>query len=505
MQWLMRRLGWWQSSSVKKRLVYLALALTMSMAIVLVGLGRSPAVATTARHYTELELPPPPEVEIPDYTRFELENGIVVYLMEDHELPLVEGSAVFYTGARLEPAEKVGLAGIVGEVMRSGGTRQHPAEELNRILEQRAASVETGMDVASGSASFDTLTEDLLEVFGLFAEVIRQPAFPQNKLDLAKTQRTGGIARRNDDPDDIAGREFQKLIYGADSPYARTIEYSTLNNISQDDLTGFYQTYFHPNNMLLGIVGDFDSDEMRSLIEAKFGDWQPDPAFTGDRQLPAVAQAKQGGVFLVDQPQLTQSYIQMGHLGGELRNPDHAALSVLNEVLNGFGGRLVNEVRSRQGLAYVVYAYWSPRFDYPGLFVGGGQTRSEATVPFIRSVFAEIEKARTTPITESELSRAKDSVLNAFIFNFQTPGQILARLIRYEYYDYPQDFIFRYQQQVEDTTIEDVQKAAQTHLQPEDIVTLVVGNAAAMQPSLSTLSPNAQVIPIDITIPQPES
>lgn len=475
----------------------------LAMLIVIVGFGRSPALAVTPRHYTDLELPAAPEVKIPDYTRYELNNGIKVYLLEDHELPLVYGSAMVATGSRLEPANKVGLASIVGETMRSGGTQTHPDEVLNQILEQRAASVETSIDVAVGSASFSTLTEDLDEVFGLFTEVLREPAFPQDKIELSKTQWRGSIARRNDSPDDIASREFQKLIYGADSPYARTVEYSTLDNITRQDIVNFYQQSFQPQNLYLGIVGDFETEAMKALIEQELGDWQL--GAVADRPTPPeVSQAKQGGVFLVDQPQLTQSSVLVGHLGGELDSPDYAALSVMNEVLNGLGGRLVNEIRSRQGLAYSVYAYWSPRFDYPGLFIGGGQTRSDATVPFIQSSLSEIERIRTTPVSEVELVRAKDSVLNAFIFNFQTPSQILSRIMRYDYYGYPQDFIFQYQKAVEATTIEAVQQAAKDNLKPENIVTLVVGNAAAINPSLSTLNPDTEVTQIDVTIPQPQ-
>lgn len=493
----------WRSQLGNKWMGYGAIALTIVAAVVL-GLGRVPALATTARHYTDLTFPPLPEIHLPDYTRYELDNGMVVFLLEDHELPLVGGTAMVHTGDRLEPADKVGLAGIMGTVMRSGGTTVHPADQLNQILEQRAASVETGVDTTVGTASFNALADDLTDVFQLFAEVVRQPAFPQDKIDLSKTQISGAIARRNDSPDDVASREFQKLVYGADSPYARTVEYVSLNKIERTDLVQFYQTYFQPNNMVLGIVGDFDTRAMKALIERTFGDWQANPeANAATLSLPDVAQAKAGGVFLVDLPQLTQSYIQMGHLGGQLNDPDNAALWVLNEVMNGFGGRLVNQVRSRQALAYVVYAYWNPRFDYPGVFVGGGQTRSEATVPFIQSVLAEIERVRTTPITETELTRAKDSVLNAFIFNFQTPAQVLSRLMRYEYYGYPSDFIFRYRREVEATTANEVLQAAQTNLQPEKIVTLVVGNASSIQPPLDTVAPGVTVTPIDVTIPPP--
>lgn len=422
---------------------------------------------------------------------------MVVYLMEDRELPLVEGTALFRTGARWEPAEKVGLTSLVGTVMRTGGIQGRSADELNQLLEQRAAAVETGINATSGSASFSTLGEDLETVFELFAEVLREPVFAQDKLDLAKTQLRGEIARRNDQPNGIAGREFQKLIYGNDSPYARTVEYATLDNISRDDLVSFYQQYFHPNNMILGVVGDFDLKRMRSLIQKNFGDWKPSRMPPTD--LAPVSQVKQAGVFLVDQPQLTQSYVQIGHLGGQLDSPDYAALDVLNGVLNGFGGRLFNSVRSSQGLAYSVYGSWSPRYDYPGVFIAGGQTRSEATVPFIQAIRSEIERLQAELVTPAELAFAKDSVLNSFVFNFEDPSQTLSRLMRYEYYDYPADFLFRYQRGVEATTAADVQRVAREYLKPENLVTLVVGNAAAIQPPLNKLA--AEVTPVNITIP----
>jgi zinc protease len=460
----------------------------------------SASLAATAKHYDELTFPALPELKLPKYTRFELKNGMRVYLMEDKELPLVGGTALFRTGDRFEPADKIGLANLTGEVMRTGGTSKHTADELNQLLEQRAASVETGINATAGSANFSALAEDLEPVFDLFAEVIQEPIFAEEKLELAKKQNQGAIARRNDDPNDITGREFQKLIYGDRSPYARTVEYKTLANISREDLVSFYQKYFHPRNTILGISGDFDAAKMRAIVEQKFGNWQPSQGAEVPA-LPTVSPAKGGGVFFVNQPQLSQSYVQMGHLGGMLNSPDYGALDVMNGVLNGFGGRLFNNVRSRQGLAYTVYAAWSPRFDYPGVFVAGGQTRSDATVPFIQSIRAEIDRIRTEPVTPEELAFAKESKINSFIFNFEDPSQTLSRLMRYEYYGYPADFIFRYRRSIEAATIADVQRVAKTYLKPENLVTLVVGNTEAIQPPLSSLGTSVKVQSVDITIP----
>ncbi|QQE64997.1 peptidase M16 [Leptolyngbya sp. BL0902] len=462
----------------------------------------APANALTPRHFDELSFPALPEVQVPAYERYQLPNGLVVYLMEDHELPLVSGSATFRTGSRFEPATQVGLASITGEAMRLGGTINLSADALNEALEDRAASIETGFDLAAGSASFSALAEDTPDILTLFADVIQRPAFAQDKIDFLKRQASGSIARRNDSPDSITSREFRKRVYGPDSPYARTVEYATLAAIGRQDILDFYQASVRPERTILGIVGDFDSATMKQLIEQRFGSWRGTGTALTVTPLPEVSQAE-AGVFVVDQPQMTQSSVQIGHLGGQLNYPDHAALSVMNEVLNGFSGRLFNEVRSRQGLAYSVYAFWAPRLDYPGLFVGGGETRTETTVPFVQSVKAEINRIRQEPITAAELAQAQDAVLNSFVFNFQTPSQALNRLIRDEYYGYPADFIFQFQSQVRTTTAQDVLTAAQARLDPDQLVILVVGNQSGITPALATLAPNGQVTAIDITIPAP--
>ena len=159
-------------------------------------------------------------------------------------------------------------------------------------------------------------------------------------------------------------------------------------------------------------------------------------------------------------------------------------------------------MRSRQGLAYSVYGYWSPSYDFDGMFIAGGQTQTDNTVPFIRSAIGEIEKLRTKLVTEKELANAKDSILNSFVFNFQNPSQTLSRLMRYEYFDYPEDFIFEYQDRVQSTTREDVLQVARKYLQPERLITVVVGNLQAMNPPLSSLE--AKVNLVDISLAKPE-
>ncbi len=446
---------------------------------------RSPAIAQTPRPENKLTFPPLAEVVIPPYQRYQLSNGMIVYLMEDHRLPRITGSAILRTGSVLEPATKIGLAGITGQLMRSGGTQNHPANELNRLLENNAASVESSIGIDSGTVSFTTLTPDLENVFKLFVEVLRVPAFETGQFELIKTQLKGHIARRNDNPGEIASREFRKLVYGPTSPYSRTIENETIDNITREDVLEFY-SHVGPGQIILGIVGDFKPDQIKGLIESNLADWS-------NKSTPLtfpkteITQTNQGQVYTINQSQLNQSNVLLGQLGGRIDSPDYPSLSVLNGVLSGFGGRLFNEIRSRQGLAYSVSGIWRANYTYPGIFIAGGQTRSSETVPFIKALNSEIERIRTIPITPEELSYSKDSILNSFVFNFTSPRAILSRVINYEYFNYPCDFIFRYQKAVKEVTIEDVKRVAKEQIRPEKMVTLIVGNTQKIDPPLDSL------------------
>ena len=335
-------------------------------------------------------------------------------------------------------------------------------------------------------------------MFDLFSEVVQSPVLPQDKIDLAKFQARGGIVRRNDQANSILSREFRKLIYSETSPYARTVEYTTIDAIQSFDLRQFYKAAFRPENFILGISGDINPRQMRSLIEARFGNWKTTALPITSNSKNFTPTPKIPGIYIANKSDLTQSSIQMGHLGGKVSDPDYPALSVMNEILSGFGGRLFNEIRSRQGLAYSVYAAWSPQFDYPGIFVAGGDTKSESTVPFIKGVRTEIDRIRTEPVSAQELKRAKDSVENSFIFNFDSPEKVLNRLLKYEYFGYPKDYLFQYQKAVAAISVDDIQRAAKKNLQPDRMVTMIVGNTAAINPPLSSL--NQPIKTIDITI-----
>ncbi|MBE9221405.1 insulinase family protein [Cyanobacterium stanieri LEGE 03274] len=486
-------------NKIKKSLQWLTIGLiTITFTII----SRNVAIAQPISHYSDLAYPPLGEVELPKYDRLSLDNGMVIYLMEDHRLPLITGNAVLKTGDKFEPTDKIGLATLTGDLLRTGGTTNRSRNEIDTILEQKAASIETSIGTNSGNVTFNTLSYDLEEVFNLFADILRNPAFEETFLDFEKNNLRGSISRRNDNPGNVVRREFRKLIYGDDSPYARTIEYSTLENITREDIINFYQQHIRPENIILGIVGDFEPDKIKNIIAQTLGDWEVDTPAPA-QNIPMPTQVASSGLYLIDQPQLTQSNILLGHLGGELDDPNYPTLTVINGLLNGFGGRLHNQVRSRQGLAYSVYGVWGANYNYPGLFLAGGQTNTDTSGQFIQAINQEIEKLRTERISQEDLDYAKNSILNSFVFQFQSPNQILSRIMTYEYYGYPQDFIFDYQKAVTNTTAQQVFESAQNYLQPDKFVTLVVGNGDEVKDTLAVLNQDIQTL--DITIPLPNS
>ncbi len=455
--------------------------------------------AAAQKHYRDLVYPPLRELSIPDVQKIELPNGLALYLVEDRSLPKVEGRMLIRTGSRLEPKEKTGLASVLGQVIRTGGSESRSGDEIDRLLENAGASVETDIGVTSGSASLFALKEDLPLVLEILADLVRNPALPEDKIELAKVQERTGIARRNDDVSEIAGREFAKLLYGSDSPYARVPEYAIIDAINREDLAAFHRRYFQPKRILLGLWGDFDSAEVRKLVERHFGSWTVSEESLDP--IPRVETKTGRVVAFVEKDDVNQTQIRIGHLGGRIDDPDYFALSVMAEILGGgFSSRLFETIRTQRGLAYHASARWGAGYDYPGSFVAVSSTKSETTVETIRGIVEEIERIVREPVTEEELRLAKDGILNSFVFNFDGTGEIVSRLMTYDYYGYPRDFLQTYQKSVERVTAEEVQRAAAKHVHPEILVVLAVGRDDDFDAPLSTLG---EVRTIDVTIPAP--
>jgi zinc protease len=449
--------------------------------------------------YKDLKYSKLGDIQVPGVQQYILPNGMQLFLLEDHELPLISFSARIRTGSIYEPADKIGLASITGIVMRTGGTVSKTGDEIDEQLESIAASVETGIGLNSGSASVSVLKKDIDVGLEILADILMNPAFSEDKIMLAKIQHQSSIARRNDDVRAIAGREFEKIIYGPESVYARHTEYATIINITRDDLVAFHKKFYSPNNMMLGIWGDFDTQEMIQKIEKAFEGWEKVDVQFAD--VPKVEYEFPRKVFIIRKEDVNQSNIYLGHIGGMRNNPDYFALILMNRILgSGFTSRLFKNVRSREGLAYSVYGVYSANYNFPGLFYVGCQTKSEATIKAIRAMIEEVRKMTESEVTDEELALAKDSYLNSFVFNFDTEGEIVSRLMTYAYYGYPQDFLQRTKENIEKVTKADVLRVAKKYLRPDDVQILAVGKPEDFDEPLSVLG---HVSEIDITIPPP--
>ncbi|MDP9170536.1 MAG: insulinase family protein [Acidobacteriota bacterium] len=462
----------------------------------------APARAAVPTSWKTLKYPKLREIEIPKVDETTLPNGMKVYLLENHELPLVRGTALVRTGNLFDPADKIGLATLTGEAIRAGGIASKSGDQIDEQLENIAASVESSIDESFGRVTFSTLKERTDEVFGIFHDVLTAPAFRDDRIELLRSQLRNGISRRNDDAGAISQREFANLLYGSKNPYGWTMEYATVDNIKRADIEAFYKRYFFPANIILAVSGDFNAAEMKAKIEKSFAGWTyqqpPVPVF------PRVDNQPQPGVYFASKTDVTQTNISMGQMGGVLNDKDYPALEVMAYILGGgFESRLFRRVRTQLGFAYEIGASWGANYDHPGLFEISGSTKSASTVDTIKAAAREIQRIRSEEVSPEEVESARQVVINSFVFNFDTPAKTLNRLLTYRYYGYPDDFIFQYQKAVNAVTRADILRVAKQYLDPAKFVIVATGNPKDFGTPLSSL--DLPVHEIDLTIPEPKA
>ncbi|MEW6051583.1 MAG: pitrilysin family protein [Candidatus Zixiibacteriota bacterium] len=460
------------------------------------------AAASVAQDVSKLKYPALNPLVVPKVEKVTLENGIRLYFLEDKSLPIFRAAVMVNGGSYLEPPEKIGLADICGSVMRTGGTAKWSGDQIDEMLESVGGSVETNIGLLSGRASVNVLSDYTDLGLEVLADILRHPAFNQDKIELAKVERRSMISRRNDDPMTIGRREFAKAIYGPKSVYARHTEYTTINGITRDDLVAFHKLIYNPENLQLAVWGDYDRTKVLDKIKQLFGDWQKGASALPPP--PKVDYAFENHVYFVNKSDINQSNVFVGHIGGLIDDPDYASRIVMNNVLGGsFGSRLFNSVRSREGLAYAVFGTYSANFAFPGIFFNFASTKSETTVKAAREIIKEIKRMQTDAPTADETSVAKDGYLNSFVFNFDDKADVINRLMTYDFYGKPEDFLFKEKEAVEKVTSADVLAAAQKNLHPTTLNILVIGNGAEFGTPLDSLG-MGKIDTIDITIPKAE-
>ena len=465
------------------------------------GAQKAQAPAAVAGSWQKVPIPPLRAFKPQQPRRVELQNGMVIFLQEDHELPLIDGTIRIRGGSREEPAGKVGLVAIYADTWRTGGTTTKTGDELDDFLESHASHIEASEGADSTFLSWSSLKENFDQVFPVVLDLLEHPEFRQQKIDLTKQQISSLISRRNDDLEEIASRESAKLAYGPDNPYVRIAEYYTIAAVTREDLLAWHRRTVAPNNMIFGIVGDFDSAAMEQRLRQ---------AFSGMPRGEAVAPPNisfhepRPGIYFVEKSDVNQSSIEMVDLGIERRNPDFYAVEVMNQLFGGgFSSRLFVNIRTKQGLAYSVGGGVGSSYDHPGISRLAMGTKSGSTAAGIEALRKEMNKLITGQVTQEELKKAKDALLNSFIFDFDSKEKVLAESMRYEFYGYPPDFLERFRVGIEKVTPADVDRVARKYIHPDKMAVLVVGKAADFDRDLATFG---EVKTIDISIPekQPE-
>jgi zinc protease len=480
------------------------LALMAAMAIVSPAQTAAPKAAPTAKApaqaepWTKIPIPPLHAFKPKEPRRVVLPNGLVLFLQEDHELPFINGFIIIRGGSREELASKIGLVSLYGQSWRTSGSTSVSGDALDVQLASKAASIETSGSTATTSVGWSSLKGDFDSVFGSAFDLLMHPAFKEDKLQLAKRQMEARIARRNDEAESVAGREAVQIVYGPTSPYARLSQYATVEAVTLDDLKAWHDRTVVPNDMLIGIAGDFDSAQMEAKIRAVF---EPLPRGTAIESPKVDFSGPTPGVYFADKPDVNQSTVFIVGLGTQQNNPDYYALSIMNEVFSGgFGSRVFQYVRTKLGLAYEVEGSFSADYDHPGIFYTVAATKSSTTVPATQAMLEEIGRLKTKPPTPEELHTAKDQELNSFIFNYDTPDKILNEQVTLDFYGYPSDFLEKYKDGIERVTSADVTRVANKYIDVSKLAIVAVGNKSEITPALSTLG---KVTDLDIAIPPP--
>ena len=431
--------------------------------------GAPPRVGADPRTMTF----PPLKFQLPKSERVQLKNGMTIYLLADHELPIVNVTAYLNAGSIYDPADKAGLAVLTGAALRSGGTLKTPADKLDRELEFTASSIESAIGTDHANVSLSTLARNLDRTLALFAEVMTEPAFEPARVELARSHVIEAIRRQNDDPKGIAGRELNRAIYDG-HPLGRVPTLASVRAVDRRDLIDFQRHYFYPANTILAVSGDFDRERLLDALERLFAGWSNHPA-----AFPAVPAPKDDPrpEVLHVQKGVNQSVIRMGHLGIDKNNPDLYAIKVMDYILGGgFTSRLTQEIRSNQGLAYNVDCYFETGRRFRAPFIAETETKSETTARAITLLRAIIAGMTQAEVTDKELQLAKDAIINSFIFGFARSDTVVNQQARLEFYGYPQGYLERYRDNIARVTRQDVLRVARKYLQPEAMKLVVVGD-----------------------------
>ncbi len=439
--------------------------------------AEKPAADPIVTHPSELKYPPF-EYSVPPAKQFRevLPNGMVVFIAEDRMLPTFDMTVRVRTGGAFDPEGKTGLAQLTGSQIRDGGTKSLTPDELDDKVEFLAAGMFSGISDEQGNAGLSLLSKDIDEGLNLFIEMLRYPRLDEDRFQKAKDRVLQNIKRRNDSTSGIEGIEWGFLMDG-DNHYSNRYESSeTINAITRDDMIAFHKKYYHPGNMIVGVTGDFDRDEMLKKIESAFADWPVGEL--APKTFPKPDHEPIPGVYVIHKDDVNQARVSMGHKSIMRGTPDYFPAFVMNGLLggSGFQSRLMKEVRSKEGLAYDTGSSFGQGTYYPGDFRCWFQTKSNACAYATKLVLAEIERLQTELASKEEVDSVISLFSEYFPQFFPTKLDLLRTYIADEYTGRDPEFWQSYVANLKKVTPEDVMRVAKKYLHPDQMVIVAVGD-----------------------------
>jgi len=465
--------------------------------------------------YPPLDFKPPKAAEF----RTTLSNGLIVYIAEDHEIPWFEATILSPVisggggggGGRgrgagasdlaqaggagggvgrsfLEPADKLGLDGLTGSIVRTGGTTTMTGDQINERMDFLAGTV-----TATSLALHIRYVDEGLKIW---MDLLNNPAFPEDRLQREKQAMLPGIRNRNRNIGGVASRTFQRLVYGDTSPIVADATEATINAVTRNDLVAWHKKYWGANNAILVVTGDFKKAEMLQKLEATFGTWR-----TAEKATPPWPKAEQPtrpGVYMVAPQGVTpnQGIIQIGQLGVTRDDPDFPAVDLMNYTLGGgsFSSRITKIVRTDNGLAYTANSSVPASIHYPGTFQAFCQTKNETVVFATQLMLNEIERMQAGEVTDADLKFAKAARLSAFPAMFTDVAGNLRNFASLELEGRPRDFYETYEARYGQVTLADVKRVAQKYLRADKLIIMIAGNIDECKAGAGKMLPNQATI-----------
>jgi len=408
-----------------------------------------------------------------------LSNGMVLLTSEQRALPMVAIELLIDAGSRFEPANQAGLANLTAKLLTEG-TQRRNASQISDTLDFIGASLETGAGQDVATVSMTVLKKDLSTGLDLLADVLTSANFPQPEIDRQKQAIVAAIRAGEEDPGTVAGKAFAAALF-PESPYGRPVEGSegSVKSLQRKSIQDFFSRYYRPNRTIIAVVGDVSEQEISQALERALPSWNKGVAST-----PPPAPAKIGAPqSLQVKKDLTQANIILGHDGVRRDHPDYYALQVMNYILGGggFSSRAMDSIRNERGLAYSVYSYFSAEKSH-GSFQFVMQTKNETAMEAIGLAQEEIRRMREQEVSDQELGDAKNYLTGSFPLRFDTNRKVAGFLAQVEYFNLGLDYPNRYNALIGKVSRADVQRVARQFLQPENLITVIVGNPKKIAP-----------------------